>query len=75
MQTQVIYIPLNFPWTRPATRLERRVDTTMWLNFRLDDAQIPNCNSVWWGPTEQGRPGTGRPITASVLLFQPAPSV
>jgi hypothetical protein len=34
----------------------------------------PCCNSVWWGPTEQGRPGKGTTlscftVTPSILFF------
>jgi hypothetical protein len=32
---------------------------------------IPKCNSVWWGPTEQGRPGKG----TTLYCFSLAPSV
>ena len=41
------------------------------LKRRMKDEYLnrPCCNSVWWGPTEQGRPGKG----ATLYCFNPAP--
>jgi hypothetical protein len=63
--------PSNCPWTRPATHLDGAWIQLFLLERRMNDEYLnrPSCNSVWWGPTEQGRPGKG----ATLYCFNPAP--
>jgi len=47
--------PSNCPWTRPATRLGRHVDTAFLCNAEMKtNYEHPNCNSHRWGSDQAG---------------------
>jgi hypothetical protein len=67
-----VHPPSNCPWTRPATHSNGAWIQMFLLECRMNDEDriIPAAALPGGGQIEQGRPGTGRPFTALVLLLQ-----
>lgn len=64
---KVVNIPLKTaPWTRPATRLGRRVDTpfTALCRMNVNYDRFPKATPPGGGQIEQGRSGMGATPTA-----------
>src|ERR1019366_8009980 len=69
--TGCVHPPSNFPWTRPATPLERSVDTAIPTKCRISDeySSNPSCNSLRWGPDGAGSPRDGATLIMPLVLL------